>query len=106
MSRVEAMETADERVVGTLPFPEESANAPQKAKRQRLTDGSMYLRPFASFLSKRYGREIDIKTLRGILTWAKVDCNSRNTSHDWWISATAVKNITELMDIFYGINKR
>lgn len=103
MSRVESMETSEETAANKLPFPEETTT--ERAKGTRLNDGSMYLRPFSRFLSKRYGTEIDVYRLKGVLKWAKVDCNSRNTSHDWWINKDAVKNITELMDIIYGLKK-
>lgn len=98
MSRVEAMETQQ---INTLPFPEERTTAPERASRTRATDGSMYIRPFTRFLSKRYGMEIDCNTIRKVLKFLKADCNSKNSSHDWHIKPEMVKAVTDLFDIFY-----
>lgn len=101
MSRVEALETKEEQVMSRLPFPEESSQTPERTKGMRFNDGSMLVRTMARFLTKRYGVIIDYKTIKNVLVFLKMDCNSRNSSHDWRMTPQMVKDVTELFDIFY-----
>lgn len=101
MKRVEAMETKEESQTLSLPFPEESPSQPERLKGERFKDGSMLIRSFARYLSKRYGTQVDHMTIKRVLLYLKLDCNSRNTSHDWRLSPDMVKVVTELFDIFY-----
>lgn len=101
MKRVEAMETKEERQTLSLPFPEESPSQPERLKGERFKDGSMLVRTMARFLTKRYGVTIDYKTIKNVLVFLKMDCNSRNSSHDWRMTPQMVKAVTELFDIFY-----
>lgn len=101
MSRVEALETMEEQQMGRLPFPEDSPQTPERPKGKRFNDGSMLVRTMARFLSNRYGVTIDYKTIKNVLVFLKMECNSRNSSHDWRLTPQMVKAVTELFDIFY-----
>lgn len=75
----------------------------QEETRKRFDDGSMLPKTLASLLSRRYHREISIKTLRSVADKINAESYYAESCRNIRYTSEAVKKITDLLDCTYGV---